>query len=173
MMASFWVRIFALALLFSQLNAYIPPKYRNTKEDRAKYCDICTNVIIALQGHLLSQTTGAGKIETFRIGADGERTTRENKHLYPEELTEDGVGRVCTHETRFPKRKDKKMCEEFSIEYEDALIDVMKKNDRMEMRRFCRQKVSKEDCQSVAFPESFIEQMDLMKSLRAKVKAEL
>merc|ERR1712083_89271 len=89
---------------------------------------------------------------------------------YGEELTDDGVSRVCTHETRFPTRKDKKMCEEFRIEYEDELIETMKKNDRKEMRRFCRQLVSREDCHSVAFPEAFIDQMDLMDNLKRKVK---
>merc|ERR1719295_866718 len=168
-----WVIIFAVALLCKHIDGYIPPKWSESKEDRTKYCGVCQNAVINIQRYLLAQTTGAGIVDTGRMDSKGNRKRRLNNHFYGEELVTDAMDWCCTDESRFPKSSDRKMCEYFVRDYEDQLIEMISKNDRMQMRRFCRQKVSKEDCDSISFPDHFLEQMDLMKSLRAKAKPEL
>lgn len=172
-MASLWLVVVAVAMIGTTVDGYIPPKWSETKEDRVKYCEICQNAVINIQRYLLAQTTGAGVVDTGRMDSKGNRKKRINDHYYGEEKLTDAMNWCCTDDSRFPTSSDKKMCEYFVQDYEDQLIELISKNNPKKMRRFCRKHVSKEDCDSISFPDHFLEQMDLMRSLRAKAKVEL
>merc|ERR1739838_748090 len=98
-MASLLTFIFALAFMLEHTEGTIPKKYGKTEEDRAKYCTMCQTTVVNIQRYLLAETTGAGHVQTSRIGSDGQKMKRVNKHLYGEEQVMDIVDRICTDES--------------------------------------------------------------------------